>query len=93
MYKNRYGDSVEFIPLSETEIEFKVTDKDGNPSEYWRYGWVGGFTLEDNIFCMVDPSGGPYIGIGHNMGIEDKQFEGKIVKYISKEKDKFIIHV
>ena len=89
MYKNRYGDTVEFIPISDTEIEFKVTDKDGNPTIFWRFGW----DEDSEIFNMADPSGGPYIAEGHNMGIEDPQFKGKKVKYITKEDGKFIIHV
>lgn len=91
--KNRYGDTVEFIPLNDNEIEFKVTKPDSSPSEYWRFGWDQGYAQEDNVFCMVDPSGGPYIGKNTNMGHYDKNLEGKIVKYITKRDDKFIIIV
>jgi hypothetical protein len=89
---NRYGDTVEFIPISDTEIEFRVTQPNGEPSPYWRYGWKDE-EKDTGKYNMLDPSGGPYIGEGHNMGIEDKQFEGKIVKYCTIEDNKNIIHV
>jgi len=92
MYKNRYGETVEFIEINKNKIWFKVTETDGTPQKYWRCGWENGKENTEE-YCFVDSSGGPYIGVGHNMGVEDKQFEGRIVKYITREEDKFIIHV
>lgn len=58
-FKNRYGDTVEFIKIKKNTYEFSVKDESGNPTQYWRYGWD-----DDGIITMVDPSGGPYISIG-----------------------------
>ena len=92
MYKNRYGDTVEFIPVNDNTIEFKVTQENGVPSEYWRFAWETDEQKEKGEYTMADPSGGPYISKGHNMGIENKQFEGKVVKYITSENNKILIH-
>jgi hypothetical protein len=35
---------------------------------------------DENTIDMVDPSGGPYIGSGANMGRYSEEFEGMIVK-------------
>ena len=38
-----------------------------------------GFTDVPKVM-MVDPSGGPYMNLGYDMGIIDKSFDGMIVK-------------
>jgi len=41
---------------------------------------------DDPKIMMVDPSGGPYINLGYDMGIIDKSFDGMIVKgFISND--------
>jgi hypothetical protein len=68
-YKNRYGDIYTF-----------TLDRDGNIL------WEGEFKCHrvafeesaDNL-NMVDPSGGPYIDIGTDMGRFNKDWEGKVV--------------
>ena len=68
-YKNRYGDVFTFTP-----------DEDGNIL------WEGEFKrcrtgFKENPYdvIMVDPSGGPYIDLGTDMGRFSKDWEGKIV--------------
>lgn len=78
-YINRYGDFIDFNRVSEWEIEMLG-------GEYCRYGWD---TDEDRInhrYSMIDPSGGPYIARGSNMGRFDKIWEGLIVNYIDNNR-------
>ena len=72
-YKNRYGDIFTFEVNERGNIDWK-----GN-FEYCRTGYND--NPADTI--MVDPSGGPYIGIGDNM----KQFdlEGKVNGFIWRD--------
>ena len=72
-YKNRYGDIFTFEVNERDNIDWK-----GN-FEYCRFG----YNKNPNDTIMVDPSGGPYIGIGDNM----KQFdlEGKINGFIWRD--------
>jgi hypothetical protein len=66
-YINRYKDKIIFEDLGN---EIKMT----NFSEHFRYG----YNLDDNgdkIYEMVDPSGGPYIGI--NTDLEKYFNDGK----------------
>lgn len=68
-YKNRYGDVFTFTP-----------DEDGNllwegDFQYCRFGFE---ESPDNL-NMIDPSGGPYITIGTDMGRFSKDWEGKVV--------------
>lgn len=89
---NRYGDKVEFIPISDTEIEFRVTQPNGEPSPYWRFGSDSVYIDDNKVYTMADPSGGPYISKGLDLGVEDKNLRGKIVKYITNN-NKVIIHI
>ena len=68
-YTNRYGDEFTFTP-----------DEDGNllwegNFEYHRYGYE---ETPDNL-NMVDPSGGPYITIGTDMGLYHTEMKGRKV--------------
>lgn len=74
-YVNRYGDFIEFHRVSEWKIEMLG-------GQYYRYAWE---TDEDRInhrYCMIDPSGGPYMSRGSNMGRFNKEWEGLIINYI-----------
>lgn len=68
-YKNRYGDVFTFTP-----------DNDGNLlwEGDFKYHRVG-FEESENNLNMVDPSGGPYIDIGTDMGRFHKDMVGKSV--------------
>ena len=69
-YKNRYGDLISFERISDLQITM-----------------TGGKYLSCAIFpdserlSMVDPSGGPYIGQGYNMGLIKEEWTGLIVDY------------
>ena len=57
--RNRYGDEYNFEKVNSTT--YTIT----GDLKYWRYGGRDGQTeLDQNDLGFVDPSGGPYIGIG-----------------------------
>lgn len=62
--------------------EFKKKVHDYNHSKYFmedrKYAEL--VYSDKNKIDMVDPSGGPYISAGMNMGMFDKSFEGMIVE-------------
>lgn len=71
-HTNRYGD------------QYKFTLQDNG-----NILWEGSFQLcrvgtMNGKIEMIDPSGGPYIGSGANMGRYGKEFEGMIVKEFTK---------
>ena len=68
-YHNRYREVIKFA-------------KKGNIIEmsgYDNYLGISGTT--DDIYS-VDPSGGPFINVGHDMGMIDPKFKGLIVEKI-----------
>lgn len=77
IYKNRYNDSIEFSGVD----DYKVYMKGG---EYYRFASLG---ESWNKLSMTDPSGGPYITRGCNMGRFDEMWEGFIVDYIVANMD------
>ncbi len=44
-----------------------------------------------NIIDMIDPSGGPYMHSGHDMGMIDKSFKGRIVKEFKPVPEGYLI--
>ena len=72
-YKNRYGDIFTFEVNERGNIDWK-----GN-FEYCSFSYVD----DPDDLIMIDPSGGPYIDIGFNMG----QFGlvGKVAGFIPQE--------
>jgi len=82
-YINRYSDKYTFKLNDDNNIDWKGEFK------YCRYG----FEVDPNIKTMVDPSGGPFISIGTNMGTFDESFKNMIVTgfNINKEKVEIII--
>jgi hypothetical protein len=40
---------------------------------------------------MIDPSGGPYMHSGHNMGMFDESFKGMIVDYFKSTPEGYLI--
>lgn len=57
--RNRYGVEYSFQPVSENTYTIK------GALEYWRYGGQEGQERIDyDNLGFVDPSGGPFIGIG-----------------------------
>lgn len=79
--KNRYGDEYRFEKLSENTYTIVGELK------YWRYGGREGQQQMDmNDIGFVDPSGGPFISIGHVI-------DGRKVNHISLVDDKIIFEV
>jgi hypothetical protein len=71
MMRNRYGDEYTFERVDENT--FTIT---GN-LKYWRFGGKEDQeTLDESDLGFVDPSGGPFIGIGY-------EIEGRPVVKIS----------
>ena len=66
-YKNRYGDIFTFTKTEDGNILWQ-----GN-FEYIRYSYLN--DLVGNQLTMIDPSGGPYLTIGSNMGLFDESFK------------------
>jgi hypothetical protein len=68
-YTNRHGDEFTFTPGQDGNLLWE-----GN-FEFHRYGFE---ETPDNL-SMVDPSGGPYITIGTDMGLFHSEMKGKKV--------------
>jgi hypothetical protein len=81
-YKNRYGDVFTFSYDPEKDLVFWQ----GN-FEYCRYSWENQLNEDGNRYCMVDPSGGPYISSGMESKFIISKLEGKYVDYMSLNKD------
>lgn len=81
--KNRYGDEYSFELVSENTYTI-VGDL-----KHWRFGGVEGQeSLNTNDLGFVDPSGGPFIGIGGNLpGMKNT------VKRIYVENDRILFEV
>jgi hypothetical protein len=69
-YINRYGDNIVFEQIAENQIS--VSGYDG----HFRVGYD---KSDPKTYTMFDPSGGPYIEIGTDVG---RYFDGKIGKQI-----------
>jgi len=73
---NRYGDKILF--MKDRDWEMKMIG-----GEYFRYGWVTDEQRDQQNYTMVDPSGGPYISSGSDMGRFDKAWKGLIISHIN----------
>lgn len=78
-YYNRYNDEVKMEELENGDILFIVPP---DVSDYIRIGWESDEDRDNLKYCMIDPSGGPYINKGCNMGIFHESWEGKIMDYV-----------
>lgn len=70
-YTNRYGDVIVFSEQEDGTIHM-------TGGSYWRVGWND---KQENT--MVDPSGGPYIGLGYDMGFLHSNWTGRIIRNIT----------
>ena len=83
-YENRYND---VYSISDTDKHtILITGTFG----YRRVILIDGY---DNRYTMVDPSGGPSISRGVDMGYYDEKWAGRIVDYLSGVKGGYIIHL
>ena len=79
--KNRYGDEYSFSQVNENTYTIVGELK------YWRFGGrEGQETVDDNDLGFVDPSGGPFIGLGMNI-------EGRKITRIRAEGDYILFEV
>jgi hypothetical protein len=80
-YHNRYGDEIIFKEINENQIEMIG-------GEYYRTGYN-----EDGIIDFVDPSGGPFIQLGTELGRYFNDNQSRIVKSIIVEDKKIYIEI
>ena len=76
--KSRYNDERKFTIISKNCVEYSFEDD----------GHVGCQLNDDGSLESVDPSGGPYIGVGTNLGEVHKELEGLTVTKIKADTDK-----
>lgn len=74
-YINRYGDHILFTEQEDGSIFM-------SGGSYWRCGWSGVYLEDETVFNMVDPAGGPYIGLGDDMGMFSRDWKDKSIKKI-----------
>tara|TARA_R110000868_G_scaffold262592_1_gene521322 strand:+ start:221 stop:511 length:291 start_codon:yes stop_codon:yes gene_type:complete len=77
IFKNRYGDEFVFKINERKNIQWS-----GN-FEFHRCG----FGDNSNDITMVNPSGGPYIGLNYDMGMFNRPFKGMNVVGFLKNDD------
>ena len=81
-YCNRYGDNIIF-EQKDNEIHMS-----GFNMEWLRIGYDN----EKNI-TMVDPSGGPYLSVGMNLGLYFNDKRSSIIENIKIEENKIIFKI
>ena len=72
-YYNRYGDDILFEEI-ENEIHMS-----GFNMDWMRYGWSN---EDEKKIIMVDPSGGPYITLGSDLGLYFGDRKKRIIESI-----------
>ena len=82
LYNNRYGDNIIFEQI-DNEIHMS-----GFNMEWLRIGYDN----EKNI-TMVDPSGGPYLSVGMNLGLYFNDKRSSIIENIKIEENKVIFKI
>ena len=88
--KNRYGDEYHWEKLNDKEYKFVM---EGKSLEYGRVGGKEGQEkLDMNDLGMFDPSGGPYVGIGHQLW-DEQQGTYKTVEHIRAHGKSFVVTV
>jgi hypothetical protein len=78
-YFNRYGDEIIFEQEGDTII------MSGYEPDFMRYGLADdsdGCSKAEEIINMVDPSGGPYLTIGSDLGLFWNDKQSRIIKSI-----------
>ena len=79
-YITRYEDLITFKEISGNIL--MTINKE--PDElFFRIGWNSDEDKDNLKYSMIDPSGGPYITEGTNMGRFHNSWEGKIIDYIT----------
>ena len=76
--KSRYNEERKFTIISKNCVEYSFKDD----------GHIGCSRNDDGSLDSVDPSGGPYIAVGTNLGDVHKDLEGLTVTEIKANTDK-----
>jgi hypothetical protein len=79
---NRYGDEITFIKEGD-EIEMKGGD-------YYRYLFDVDGDGNFVAYNAIDPSGGPFVNVGMDMGYIHEDLKGMVIEKIEKN-DKIIL--
>jgi len=79
-YTNRYGDVITFQYINENQIQMIG----GN---YYRTGYN-----EDKTINFVDPSGGPYLGVGMDIGRYFEDGVKRVIKSVESN-EKIIFNI
>lgn len=79
-FKNRYGDTMSIEPLDNFRLLWR-----GSMSYERTSVNDGGFII------MVDPSGGPYICKGQDIGLDYPPWKGRIVDHFQYHDEGYII--
>lgn len=85
-YNNRYGDNIQFELINDDTIVMS-----GYDSFFMRYGYDGNEDTKYDNLTFIDPSGGPMISIGTDLG---RYFDNAIGNHFVHKiliKDKSII--
>jgi len=80
MFKNRYGDTMSFEEVSNDTLLWR-----GSQS-YERYA-----VDEMGNYTMVDPSGGPYISKGQDIGMDYPAWKGRTVDHLQHHDEGYLI--
>jgi len=76
--KSRYNEDRKFTTIAKNCVEYSFEDD----------GHVGCSRNDDGSLDSVDPSGGPYIAVGTNLGDVHKELEGLTVTKINRSDTK-----
>jgi len=77
--------------LSFNDFKDAVHEYDKDKKEYTHAKHLNLVTSNKDVIDMVDPSGGPYIASGDNMGRVGDEFKGMIVKKFERTDTGYVI--
>ena len=80
----REGETISILSRYNEERKFTIIAKDCIEYSFKDYGHVGCSRNDDGSLHSVDPSGGPYIAVGTNLGDVHKDLDGLIVTKIKR---------
>lgn len=75
--------TVEYYNRHNEKLIFEKINNNIKLTEYFGMGVRAGFDKDPENITFIDPSGGPYLSIGDDMGIFNKKFDGLIIQKLS----------
>ena len=81
-YNNRYGDNVIFEQI-DNEVHMSG----------FNIEWIRTGCDKENNITMVDPSGGPYLTVGTNLGLYFNDKQNRIIESIKIKENKIIFKI